>query len=422
MAVGDSKWEWDVFLSHSSKDKLLVRPLAERLEAAGYRVWYDEWTLVPGAPWQEALEEGLARSAHCAVCVGPNGFGPWHTEEMRQGVEQAIEGGGSRVIPILLPGVRTATRKALPKALTRLTWVDFSSIEDAHAFRRLRAGLDRKRPRDLEREGAGPRPAPSKFISPVQPPEPPLVVCPSWAAEAGRDQFGEWARVEVRNVSFRMRRIPAGTFWMGSPGDELGRYDDEGLRHQVTLSEDFWLGETPVTQALWRAVMGNSPSKFKGSERPVEQVSWDDVQEFLQSVAGHVPGLRLPTEAQWEYACRAGSEASRYGGLDAVAWYDGNSGLETHPVGVKHPNAWGLHDVLGNVWEWCHDYWHDSYDGSHATDPIGPHEGTYRVLRGGGWSVDARLVRAAYRLRSGPSPRYAIAGFRLSRDHSAPSR
>lgn len=242
--------------------------------------------------------------------------------------------------------------------------------------------------------------------------------CPSWATEAGRDHYGEWVRVNVRNVSFKMRRIPAGTFSMGSREDEPGRLNYEG-RHQVTLSEDFWLGETPVTQSLWQAVMGNNPSRFHGSDRPVEQVSWDDTQAFLRSVAGHASGLSLPTEAQWEYACRAGGEGLVDGGLDTVAWYDANSGRQTHPVGSKRPNAWGLYDMLGNVSEWCHDYFRP-YDGAPHTDPIGPDESCYRVFRGGSWNYSERLARAADRGAGDPPHRFSFVGFRLSRRQGSP--
>lgn len=248
-----------------------------------------------------------------------------------------------------------------------------------------------------------------------------LPVAPSWAAETGCDSFGQWVRVDLRNVSFKMRRIPAGVFWMGAHQDDAARNDDEGPRHEVTLSEDFWLAEIPVTQELWQAVMGNNPSRLKGTARPVERVSWSDAQAFLQAVAGQVPGLRLPTEAQWEYACRAGSEVARHGELDAVAWHEGNSGGRIHPVGHKHPNAWSLHDMLGNVWEWCHD-WYGPYGTAPVTDPTGAHSGKYRVVRGGSWDYSAREARAAFRDHGHPSDRDSDLGFRLSRNYDAPGK
>ena len=158
-----------------------------------------------------------------------------------------------------------------------------------------------------------------------------------------------------------MRWIEPGTFQMGSPDSEDGRYSDEGPQHEVRLTKGFWLGDTPVTQALWTAAMGNNPSHFKDPKRPVESVSWDDVQQFLNKMNARVPGigLGLPTEAQWEYACRAGTEGANYarGGqkLADIAWFGENSGGQTHPVATKPCNDWGLYDMLGNVWEWCAD-------------------------------------------------------------------
>ena len=169
--------------------------------------------------------------------------------------------------------------------------------------------------------------------------------------------------------------------------------------------------------------MGSNPAEFKGPNHPVDSVSWADAQSFVRALNAQIPALNaiLPTEARWEYACRAGSDAPRYGELDAIAWHHGNADGQTHPVRQKQPNAWGLYDMLGNVWEWCHDGMH-SYDHSHAYDPIGPmHEGTRRVLRGGSWSYPARDVRAAFRDDVDPSLRYSLYGFRLSRGQGAPS-
>ena len=250
---------------------------------------------------------------------------------------------------------------------------------------------------------------------------------PSWASYVGRDEYGLFAMVSVGEpipVSFRMRWIPPGTFWMGSPEGEEGRYDDE-VRHRVRLTEGYWLGETPCTQGLWKVVNGDNPSEFNGDEHPVEKVSWDDTQTFLQKLNALRPGLDvgLPTEAQWEYACRAGTQEARYGELEAVAWFGGNASHTTHPVGLKAPNAWGLHDTLGNVWEWCQDYY-DDYQvvGEVTENRVGLSKGVYRVLRGGGWSRSARLVRAACRLRRAPADGLSSCGFRLSRGHGAPSK
>ena len=193
---------------------------------------------------------------------------------------------------------------------------------------------------------------------------------------------------------------PAGSFTMGSPSAEDGHNSDEN-QASVTLSKAFWMAKTEVTQSQWRAVMGSDPSHFNGDDLPVENVSWDDTQEFIKKVndSGVLPAgwkMVLPTEAQWEYACRAG-ETGPYSGdsIDQVAWYDGNTGSKTHSVGTKKSNAWGLHDMHGNVWEWCADWYDDSLSG--GTDPSGASSGVYRVNRGGSWYSVAARCRAALR-------------------------
>ena len=207
---------------------------------------------------------------------------------------------------------------------------------------------------------------------------------------------------------------------MGSPEDEPGRWGDEGPQHEVTIGQGFWLFDTPCPQALWTAVMGDDPSHFKSLDRPVEQVSWAAVQEFVARINARIPGLglSLPSEAQWEYACRAGTSTALYGDLDAIAWHQGNSGKETPPVGKKAANPWGLHDMLGNVWEWCADEWHPTYDGA-PTDGTAwgalDSPGVGRVVRGGSWSLGARYVRAACRLGFAPVDRYDFLGFRCAR-------
>ena len=255
----------------------------------------------------------------------------------------------------------------------------------------------------------------------------------------------------VEDVRYAMRWIPPGRFLMGSPQGESGRFDRE-KQHEVVLSRGFWLGATPVTQALWTAVVGEHNSYFQSDDRPVENVSWTDVRErFLPALSQRIPSLaaRLPSEAEWERACRAGTTEGTYRGdlkirglndaplLDSIAWYGGNSGVDfdlpngmdssdwedkqyphehagTHPVGRKQLNPWGLHDMLGNVWEWCGD-WYSEYGESLAIDPAGPDSGDLRVLRGGSWLGLARDVRAACRLSMPPGFRDYYVGFRLAR-------
>jgi formylglycine-generating enzyme required for sulfatase activity len=216
--------------------------------------------------------------------------------------------------------------------------------------------------------------------------------------------------------------LPAGTFPMGSPSDEEGRYDDE-RQHQVTLSRPFYLQTTPVTQEQWRQVLGNNPAYFKegGQECPVEQVSWDDAQEFIKKLnrMEKTDTYRLPTEAEWEYACRAGSTTRYCFGDEAAqlqdyAWYEVNSERKTHPVGRLKPNAWGLYDMHGNVWEWCRD-WYGDYAVGPLVDPPVPDAGASRVLRGGSWGNNSWLLRSAVRSYYNPVFRINNLGFRVAR-------
>ncbi|MBF0148234.1 MAG: formylglycine-generating enzyme family protein [Magnetococcales bacterium] len=255
----------------------------------------------------------------------------------------------------------------------------------------------------------------------------------------------------VNGLNMRFKLIPEGRFFMGSPEGEYGRDSDESL-HEVALTRPFYLQDTPVTQGQWEAVMGENPSHFKGggSECPVESVSWEDCQEFIRRLNAREGGhhYRLPTEAEWEYACRAGSDTAVYNGpliiigksnapgLDEIAWYSGNSGVDypggvesdwpemqypashsgTHPVRQKVPNAWGLYDMLGNVWEWCQD-WYDGkyYANSPCVDPQGPPMGSRRVYRGGSWYNSPANVRSAHRSSNDPGDRHNNLGFRLAR-------
>ncbi|MEO6390494.1 MAG: formylglycine-generating enzyme family protein, partial [Pyrinomonadaceae bacterium] len=203
--------------------------------------------------------------------------------------------------------------------------------------------------------------------------------------------------------------VPAGSFDRGST-----HYENEKTFHRVTISQGFYLGKTEVTQAQWKAVMGMNPSNFKGDDLPVEKVSWDDATEFIRLLNAQSGGVvyRLPTEAEWEYACRAGTIGPYAGDLDAMAWYDATFG-KTHSVGQKQPNAWGLYDMHGNVWEWVQDRY-DAYSDEAQTDPKGPSSGSVRVFRGGGFNDIATYLRSAYRSYNPPGDRSLNLGFRLA--------
>jgi formylglycine-generating enzyme required for sulfatase activity len=228
----------------------------------------------------------------------------------------------------------------------------------------------------------------------------------------------------VDGVSLRFVRIAPGTFVRGSPASEPGRDRDEGPVHEVTLTHAFYLGVHEVTQAQWTAVMGSNPAVFKrgpdAPRRPVESVSWEDGQRFLARLNTLGVGrFRLPTEAEWEYAARAGSSTRFPWGDDpkefvthAHAWANSRSYAITHPVGEKPPNAWGLFDLHGNVWEWCSD-WYGPYPEGPQRDPVGPPGGRERVFRGGSWYDFPVSLRSANRHRHVPDGSYTAVGLRL---------
>ena len=218
----------------------------------------------------------------------------------------------------------------------------------------------------------------------------------------------------VDGIEYAFRWCPAGTFTMGSPSSVSNWYD-EGPQHSVTLTKGFWMLETQVTQKMWKSVMRNNPSSFPGEQNPVECVSWHKCREFCKALSSKLGvTVDLPTEAQWEYACRAGTTGAYAGDLDAMAWYSKNSGMETHPVGQKKANTWGLYDMYGNVWEWCLDWYRkDYYTESPTSDPCGPNNGSIQVIRGGGWSNNIWDCRSANRGHRGPGSWYYDLGFRI---------
>lgn len=218
---------------------------------------------------------------------------------------------------------------------------------------------------------------------------------------------------------YQMVYVQGGTFTMGATSEMEDTRDSEKLAHQVTLTNNYYIGKTEVTQALWKAVMVNNPSSFKGDNLPVEQVSWNDCQKFiskLNSMTGQY--FRLPTEAEWEFAARGGNNSNHflYGGSNYpgnVAWYPGNSEMQTHAVATKQPNELGIYDMSGNVSEWCAD-WYGNYSSSSQTNPTGPNSGSYRVGRGGSWGRVVLYCRSSGRDYFDPDSRDFILGFRLA--------
>jgi formylglycine-generating enzyme required for sulfatase activity len=255
-------------------------------------------------------------------------------------------------------------------------------------------------------------------------------------ASGAREKQYLWeGKAQEEMLNLEMAYIQPGTFTMGSPASEKWRFVNQGPQTQVTLTKGYWLGKTEVTQGQWEALMGTTVAQQwdkanrnwtlvgESSGNPIYYVSWDEAMEFCRKLtererqAGRLPDgyeYTLPTEAQWEYACRAGTTGDYAGNLDAMAWYAQNSGNTTHPVGQKQPNAWGLYDMQGNVAEWCLDRYKKKFPGGSVTDPTGPSSGSYRVTRGGGWDSDAARCRSATRGPYGPGDRCYDLGFRLA--------
>ena len=276
---------------------------------------------------------------------------------------------------------------------------------------------------------------------------------PEWASGWGEDEHGVFVEITVDEVTQALRWCPPGRFLIGSPEDETERHGDEGPQTEITFERGFWLFETAVTQAFYEAVTGEDPSHFKRADRPVEQVSWDDAQSFLKAINQAHPGLelRLPSEAEWEYACRARSEtpfepnvARQFSGASITPEevnYDGNfpyakaskGDYRKETVGVKsapfRPNGWGLWHMHGNIWEWCEDAWENSHAGAlsdGSPQPLSQHEDgeADRVIRGGSWNFLAGGCRAAHRDWYAPVDRSNFLGFRPARGQvsGAPAR
>lgn len=378
----------DIFLSYARKDRDRVGPIVEQFKAHGWSVWWDP-TLRAGQKWSTVIGRALDEAA-CVVVL-------WsHHSVQSKWVE--IEAAEGRDRDILAPAFLDPVK--IPFGFRHLHTEDLSSggQEGIHnlcasvAEILLRNGVNpvvghpaEAQPPNANRKVEAPTPKPA---APAKTPEP---------------------RVHaIDGLTYIW--IPPGTFTMGCSQGDAECFDSERPLHDVTISRGFWICQTPVTQEAYERVMGKNPSRFKGATRPVESVSWHDAQAYCEKT-----GLRLPTEAEWEYAARAGTTGSRYGNLDEVAWYGNNSGSQTHPVKEKAPNAWGLYDALGNVWEWVSD-WYDEgyYKDSPPSDPQGAASGQYRGLRGGSWDDITQYVRVSDRSGVGPTYQDYSIGFRCA--------
>jgi formylglycine-generating enzyme required for sulfatase activity len=275
-----------------------------------------------------------------------------------------------------------------------------NSVRDLYAIIAPLAGVSESYPKFVERVNSESKADPEITLS----------------TQMQNGQYGHETTIPlIDETTLTIRWCPGGAFTMGSPVTEEGHQSDEN-QVSVTLSKGFWMAKTEVTQAQWQAVMANNPSSFKGDDLPVENVSWDDAKEFIKKVngSGVMPSgwkMTLPTEAQWEYACRAGETGPYSGGaIDEVAWYRDNSGSKTHPVGTKKSNAWGLHDMHGNIAEWCEDLFDEELVG--GTNPTGAPSGDYRSARGGFSNSITTGCRTAIRNAEPPDSSNSALGFR----------
>jgi formylglycine-generating enzyme required for sulfatase activity len=407
----------DIFISYAKEDRGKAKDIAEALKRQGFSVWWDR-SILPGETFDTVIEEALD-AAKCVIVLWSRTSvsSDWVRTEASEGDRRSI------LIPVLIDDVK------IPLAFRRIQAADLRDWEGKLPH----LGFDNLLKAVAGILGRPPAVQLGQKTNEVKDIEPEKV-------HISIEEPEELAKPDNR-IGMKFTQIPVGEFYMGSEEN-----DNEKPVHKVKIKSPFYLGTYPVTQAEWNAVMGdnNKPSHFKGDDLPVEQVSWDDVQEFIKKLNEKegTDRYRLPSEAEWEYACRAGT-TTRYSfgddesKLGDYAWYDDNSGSrspkkgdyfgydeddwsenrwkgKTHSVGQKKPNPWGLYDMHGNVWEWVQDEWHSSYDRA-PTDGSAweSGDGAFRVFRGGGWFGGAGDCRSAFRDHHDPRARVFVLGFRL---------
>ena len=398
-----------VFISYGrdgSYGQNLATEAQQQLQAAGFEVFRDVTGLNGGDVWYSKLELELESSDVVVLIVSEKiRKSKWVHNEISMAEEIGLP-----VIPVFAETVR------IPLWLRHLQALDFSErLNWENLFNAIAANVET--PNVLKAIDPVHTPVsrdiPHKYNNLSNVEEKASFQTPIWASFCGEDRFGRYADLTINAVTQRFRLISAGTFKMGSPDSEDGReYYGRGKEtiHQVTISKDFWFADTSCTQAFWSEVMGGNPSDFTNNEEnPVEQVSWNDVQYFLQLLNNIVRGhnFTLPTEAHWEYACRAGTVTPYYFGKDISANFihydichnfeqDRTLENETKPVRAMPRNPWGLYQMCGNVWEWCLDTYQDDLGCLACVDPI-YQSGEHYILRGGSWSSQPSDCRSSSR-------------------------
>lgn len=476
----------DIFVSYASEDRSRTEPIAKALEEYGWSVWWDR-TIPPGKTFDQVIEEAITAAKCVVVLWSEKSIkSDWVKEEATIGKRRRVLV-PAKIDPVEPPlGFGLIQAADLTDWKTETSHAGFavflsaiSEIVGAPGQQEKSDHLDETPESSLEQQleirpkkggAATPiphEPEPSEVERPQPKPDSTVItetssVKPRKTSNALK--FGLLAGVTlvliagismffsqqpntnlalkehiVNNIGMKFVLIPAGNFKMGSMfdpsevadryGGEAKYYEDERPQHSVEITKPFYLQSTEVTQGQWKKVMesDNTPSHFKecGDDCPVDSVSWYDAQDFIKRLnqLENTKKYRLPTEAEWEYACRAGTTTAFSFGdeldkIDEYAWYKDNSASQTHPVRQKKPNDWDLYDMHGNIKEWCYD-WYAAYDPRQVSDPSGPDTGYpyhHRVLRGGSWKEGAQLLRSSHRRHGDPNNRYDFGGFRVAMD------
>ncbi|NEZ60332.1 SUMF1/EgtB/PvdO family nonheme iron enzyme [Adonisia turfae] len=431
-----------IFLAHASEDKAAVTDLYNRLKASGFEPWLDKVNLLPGQSWRAEIPKAIKNSHVFIACLSQKSIQKqgYIQREFKMALNEMADrpSGQIYLIPVRLDDCRIPDlrQEDYGISLSDYQWVNFF---ESDGYDRLVKGIETGFADVLAQPGAS-QPALETFSFEV------VTVDRKGTVNHREQKSAAYYRADLGSgVYLDLVKIPWGRFWMGSPDSETDRFDREGPQHKVQVPE-FYMGKYPVTQRQWRAVsllddvdieLKPDPSQFKGDSRPVERVSWYETVEFCQRLARHTGAeYRLPSEAEWEYACRAGTatsfhfgatittELANYRGTDAKEYgWSGSYGAgpkgeyrqQTTDIGRFSANAFGLYGMHGNVYDWCQDHWHDNYDGA-PTDGsawITDNEQARRVVRGGAWNYSPRYCRSAYRVNGTPGYRVNYIGFRV---------
>lgn len=406
-----------IFISYAqdqSHGQRLAKQVQQQLHEQGFRVFRDETGVIAGMQWVKEIESQLKASQLVVLVVSSKvQHSEWVFAEFQMARNMGIP-----IVPVLAERLPD-----LPLWLLPLQHLNFSHQPNWQLLIQAIASHIQ-----MPKEVTVPAILTSSGYLTEQ-------TKPVWANTTGNDEYGYFSDLDIGGIVQRFRQISAGVFWMGSPATEPERSDCE-VRHKVTLTKNFWLADTVCTQAMWKVVLGHNPAWFKDSGRnPVERVSWEDVQEFIQTLNSLIPSLyaRLPTEGEWEYACRADTNTPFSFGDNITSEevnYDGNTPYsggrkgvyreKTVPVKSFPANKWGLYEMHGNVWEWCQDAWMENLAIQPMVDPL-VDSGVLvsdakfkRVVRGGSWWLNAGDVRSATRIGELPTRRHEGIGFRLA--------